>query len=141
MAWYWWVLIILAVIVLSAWLDNRRIVQEMAVQYGSRLGSGERCDTCDKSLKAAARVIVKPEEMRLLAANGFGDAVPALAALPAQYERRSRFKQIACANENDWVLCGACHDKARPYRAGDMQSGMDDVYEHGLRFFDDREER
>lgn len=80
------------------------------------------CDVCGKPLSRADTRIVSPDEMRVIANNGYGETVSILQALPMD-QRRKQFNMLTLANDTDWALCPRCWSNAQPYTAASNPSG------------------
>ena len=79
------------------------------------------CGTCRAKTRRTDAVSISVEEMRAMARNGFGDAVPLLNDQPRS-ERRDLFRQFADSYTTEWKVCPACGAKAIPYRQGDASA-------------------
>lgn len=79
------------------------------------------CGTCSTKTRHADAISISADEMRALARNGFGDAVPLLEDQPKS-ERRDLFRQFADTYTTAWKVCPACAAKAAPYRQGDASA-------------------
>jgi hypothetical protein len=95
------------------------------------------CDVCGRQLDGKQAKTLKPNEMRVIAQNGYGETVPILASLPLA-ERRSKFQNLTYSNDTDWALCQKCYDAARPYLSGANPRGMtesdaDALYQIGIK--------
>lgn len=80
------------------------------------------CDVCGKPVSRADTRIVSPNEMRLLANNGYGETVSVLQSLPMD-QRRQQFMMLTIANDTDWALCPRCWSNAQPYTEAGNPSG------------------
>jgi hypothetical protein len=76
------------------------------------------CGTCSTKTRGADAVRISAEDMRTMARNGFGDAVPLLDDQPLA-QRHDLFRRFADSYTTQWKVCPACAAKAAPYRQGD----------------------
>ncbi len=95
------------------------------------------CDVCGQRLDGKQSKTLTPNEMRVIAHNGYGETVPILASLPLA-ERRSKFQNLTYSNDTDWALCQKCYDTARPYLSranprGMTESDADALYQIGIK--------
>lgn len=93
-----------------------------------------QCDICANPDAASRRF--SPGEMRVIAANGFGESVKRWAALSPS-DRKGKFHLLAFTNNTDWLLCDACVSETRPYSHAANPQGMtpeqaDQVHDIGL---------
>lgn len=73
------------------------------------------CDVCGNALKESDAVVVSPQEMRIIAGNGYGQNITLGEANLSPEERKQKFYQLAMTNNTPWALCPACHEKTRSY--------------------------
>lgn len=70
-----------------------------------------RCDLCAEFLRGEGE-IVSPEEMRIIAGNGYGKHLPFGQELSVS-QRSQQLYQLALMNETDWLVCNRCYQATR----------------------------
>lgn len=79
------------------------------------------CDICGGDVESNKATIVSPQEMRIIAGNGYGRNIKLGVGLSPE-ERRQKFYELAMVNNTPWALCPACYQKTRSY-AKESSSG------------------
>jgi len=73
------------------------------------------CDICANALKESDKIVVSPQELRIIAGNGYGQNITLGAANLSPEARQQKFYQLAMTNNTPWALCPACYEKTRSY--------------------------
>lgn len=72
-----------------------------------------KCDLCGTELSAGAKM-VSPQEMRIIAGNGYGVHVALWSSLSPE-ERKRKLYQIAITDDTTWAVCPDCYRGTRGY--------------------------